>query len=123
MWFDRAQDGRGASPVVRMAHGPVPAALVRQPSAGMAGAVRPSHVVHIGYPSAPATSAELTAKAALVPVREASCDAEGAIRNRVATPKPKGSASETIRPIRNLNVIGSRRSRRRSERSDSRGAL
>jgi hypothetical protein len=102
-----------AAPVVWMAQVTVPMAPVRRPGARLAGAVRPSDIGHIAYLAASAISVELTAEAARRRAQEARC----------APPKPKGSASKTIMPIRNLNVIGGRRSHRRSERSDSRGAL
>jgi hypothetical protein len=109
---------------VRLAQVPVPVAPVSPPGACVTGAARPSHVAYIAYPEVSAASAEWTAKAANMQALQASCDAaRGAIRNLVATPRPRGSAAETIRPIRNLNVIGTTPSDHRSGRSDSRGAV
>jgi hypothetical protein len=65
----------------------------------MGGAAKPDHEAHIACTAASTTSgAESMANAARMQAREASCHPA---RNRVATPKPTGSALEAIKPIRN----------------------
>jgi hypothetical protein len=94
---------------VRMARIAVPTALITALGVGVAGAVIPGDEAQVAYPApASSTSDESTAIAARARGQEISRHiARAPIRNVVA-PKPRSSASETIRPIVKLKVTDSK---------------
>jgi hypothetical protein len=95
---------------VRVLRIAVPAALVTALGVGVAGAVMPGDDVQVAYPAPPSTASDEPTPTATLRGRdeEISRHVVRAPIKSVAAPKPRSSASETIRPILKLDVVDSK---------------
>ena len=95
---------------VRVLRIAAPAALVTALGVGVAGAVMPGDDVQVAYPAPPSTASDEPTHSATLRgrVQEISRHVVRAPVRSTAAPKPKSSASETMRPILKLDVVDSK---------------
>ena len=94
---------------VRVARIAVPAAVITALGAGVAGAVIPGSGAQVAYPApASTTSAELPLSTTRARAQEVSRHIARAPIRDEAVPRPKSSASATIRPVLRLKITDSK---------------